>query len=130
MNRPRPQRDSFHRSLQRINYTRQRMEKLFDSGKITKTDLESVYEALFLRAVTSFEVFLEDLFLAILEGKIQYSQSRVQPRLQVRSRDALMEILLQGNDYMNWLPFKHTMNRAKLYLKDGRPFSELSNGDM
>lgn len=105
------------------------MEQLFTERKINKTDLESVYEALFLRAVTGFEVFLEELFISVLRGRTKYSASRVQLRMEAKSRDALMDILLQGSHYMNWLPYFHTEKRAKLYLKDGRPFSELDDGD-
>lgn len=125
----RPERDKLHRGLQRLDFTRQRMERLFAASEINKTDLESVYEALFLRAVTSFEGFLEDLFLAILDGRTRYVSSRVQLRMEAKSKEALMEILLQGNAYMNWLPFVHAEKRAKLYLKDGRPFTDLTDGD-
>lgn len=117
------------RSLERLNYTRDRMEKLFAARRIRKTDLDSVYEALFLRAVTSFEAFIEDLFLAILEGRVKYNKQRVRVLMSVTSRDDLMRILLQNQAYLNWLPFHHTERRAKLYLKDGRPFCDLSDGD-
>jgi hypothetical protein len=117
------------RNLQRLNYTRHRMEKLFAAEIISKTDLDSVYEALFLRAVTSFEAFLEDLFLAILEGRARYNKQRVRVLMSAASREALMQILLQGNAFMNWLPFTNTVKRASLYLKDGKPFTELSDGD-
>jgi hypothetical protein len=119
----------FQRSLQRLDYTRDRMERLFTDGQIRKVDLDSVYEALFLRAVTSFEAFLEDLFLAILVGRIRYSRRRVRVLMSVSSAEALMQILLQGNAFMNWLPFANTEKRAKLYLKDGRPFTDLNDGD-
>jgi hypothetical protein len=119
---------SFHRSLARINHTRARMERLYREGRITKTDLDSVYEALFLRVVTSFESFLENLFLAILEKRTRYRNGRVLLKMKTDSRDELMEILLQGDKYMTWLPFYNRENRAKIYLKDGRPFTELDNG--
>jgi hypothetical protein len=119
----------FQRSLQRLDYTRDRMERLFSRGQIRKVDLDSVYEALFLRAVTSFEAFLEDLFLAILAGRAQYGRQRVRVLMSVSSRDDLMQILLQGNAFMNWLPFSNTEKRAKLYLRDGRPFTDLDDGD-
>lgn len=120
----------FQRSLQRLNFTRHRMEKLFSEGAISRNDLHSVYEALFLRAVTSFEAFLEDLFVAILVGRAQYTRDRrVKVLMSASSRETLRQILLQGDAYMNWLPFGHTENRAKLYLKEGRPFSELTAGD-
>jgi hypothetical protein len=119
----------FQRSLQRLDYTRDRMERLFSQGQIRKADLDSVYEALFLRAVTSFEAFLEDLFLAILVGRARYNEQRVRVLMSASSRGALMQILLQGSTYMSWLPFEHTEKRAKLYLRDGRPFSDLDMGD-
>ena len=40
-----------------------------------------------------------------------------------------MDILLQGDAYMAWLPFSHTERRATIDLKDGRPFFELNDGD-
>lgn len=128
---PKPQAElgKFQRNLQRLNYTRHRMENLFSAGRINKTDLDSVYEALFLRAVTSFEGFLEDLFIAILERRTRYSKQRVKLLMSASSREALMQILLQGNPFMMWLPFHHTEKRASLYLKGGKPFSEIDAGD-
>ena len=118
----------FQRSLERIDYTRKRMEILHQDRRINETDMDSVYEALFLRAVTSFEAFLEGQFLAILQGRAGYAQNRVRVNMTAVSRKALFEILLQGRSYMQWLPFSNTIDRAKIYLKDGKPFSELDNG--
>jgi hypothetical protein len=119
----------FQSHLVRIELTRTRMDSLHSQGQIVLRDLESVYEALFLRAVTSFEAFLEELFISILREKTTYSQSRVSLRMRAANSAALLEILLQGKDYMQWLPFNATEQRANLYLKGGRPFSELTNGD-
>jgi hypothetical protein len=129
MAHPQDELGKFQRSLQRLNATRHRMERLFAAQQINKTDLDSVYEALFLRAVTSFEAFLEDLFIAILVGRARYNRQRVKVLMAASSREALMQILLQGNAFMNWLPFANTEKRAKIYLKDGRPFTELDDGD-
>ena len=119
------------KSLTNIDSTRERMDKLYTSKHIKRIDLDSVYEALFLRAVTSFEIFLEELFISTLEGKKQYSKKRVSLNVAftVKSRQALIDLLLQGSNYMMWLPFPNTEKRAKIYLKDGRPFSELTDGD-
>ncbi|HEV3111659.1 MAG TPA: hypothetical protein VGY99_14310 [Candidatus Binataceae bacterium] len=40
-----------------------------------------------------------------------------------------MDILLQGGKYLTWLPFHNTEERAKLYLTDGKLFTELTDGD-
>lgn len=105
------------------------MERLYDQGIIVTRDIESMYEALFLRAVTSFEIFLQDLLVAILKEKVRYRRGRVSIRMKVASNDALMEILLQGGKYLTWLPFNNTEDRAKLYLRDGKPFTEFTDGD-
>jgi hypothetical protein len=119
----------FTHFLQEIEYTRNRMDDLHLHGHIVKRDVEAVYEALFLRAVTNFEAFLEELFLAILQEKHVYPGKRVQVLMKTKSSAAMMEILLQERAYMDWLPFDKTQNRAKLYLKDGRPFTDLTAQD-
>ncbi|MFL6764935.1 MAG: hypothetical protein ACJ8FO_07040 [Sphingomicrobium sp.] len=115
--------------MEKIERTRTRMEGLRASGRITLRDLQSVYEALFLRGVTSFEVFLESLFMAILRQKVRYPKSRVSLRMTAANDKALLEILQQNQAYLQWIPYSHTESRAKLYLNEGKPFSELTGGD-
>lgn len=106
------------------------MEALYAARQIALRDLHSVYEALFLRGVTSFEVFLEALFLAIMRRRVKYPRRRgVGLRMTPASDKALWDILLQTGKYLQWVPFKHTEDRAKLYLAEGRPFSDLTDGD-
>lgn len=116
-------------NIANIEYTRSRIEKLHTQNRVVKRDVESMYEALYLRAVTGFEVFLEELFIAILKEKIIYKRGRAVVRMKAASDKALIEILLQGREYLNWLPFTYTEERAKIYLRDGKPFTEFSNGD-
>lgn len=104
------------------------MEALFSSKQITLTDLETVYEALFLRAVTGFEAFIEELFISVLSTKVKYPKSRVKLRMEAKSNEALRDILLQGERYLDWLPFNQTEKRARLYLSNGRPFTDLNDG--
>ena len=106
------------------------MEGLHAAGLIALRDLHSVYEALFLRGVTSFEFFLEALFLAILREKVTYPKRRgVVLRMTPASDKALQDILLQSAKYLQWLPFEHTQKRAKVYLGEGKPFTDLTPGD-
>lgn len=121
--------DRFHRTLRNLNVTRIRMELLYRRGDIVLRDLDSIYESLFLRSVTSFELFLEELFIGVLRGKVAHSSCVVERRMHAKSDKALMEIILQGGDYLDWLPFNKTEDRAKIYLEGGRPFSLISDGD-
>ena len=119
----------FHKNLHSLEQTRKRIENLHSSKSIRSGDADSIYEALFLRAVTSFEGFLEELFIGILSDYKKYRRRGISLRMKVTSAAALQEILLQGNRYLNWLPFDQTERRAKLYLKEGRPFSQLPEKD-
>lgn len=126
---PGRQLQAFHRSLQNINRTRTRMEEIYTRGDLLKTDIETVYEALFLRAITGFEVYLEQLFIAILLGRTTHAANRAKALLITSSKVDLMNILTRGNDYLDWLPYRKTEDRAQIYLKGGKPFSDLDNGD-
>lgn len=106
------------------------MERLHKAKQIALRDLHSVYEALFIRAVTSFEVFLQDQFIATMSGKAAYGRARkVSARMTAVSNAAMMDILLQTRPYVTWLPYEHTHQRALVYLKDGKPFSEIPNAE-
>ncbi|MCY2952222.1 MAG: hypothetical protein NTU53_09635 [Planctomycetota bacterium] len=87
-----------------------------------------VYEALFLRGVVGFEGFCDALFSAILEKKIRYKRFRVALRVTAKP-DVFREVLLQGDRYLTWLPYRETEKRANLYLEDGRPFTVLDDGE-
>ncbi len=112
------------------------MEVLFDGGKNNLRDISSVYESLFLRAIVGLEQYLENLFVAILSGSIIYSPRKIICKMSCESGDALREILLQGQNYLDWLPYNRTEDRATLYLANrgttedcGRPFVELDDGE-
>lgn len=130
MPQSRPELIAFHRRLRSLDYTRKRMEELCLAGEITKRDLNSVYEALFIRAVTSFESFLEELFLGILEKRVRYKNPRkIVVKMIPLSRPALVDVVFQQHKYLEWLPFDKTTDRADYYLIGGRPFSDLEQPD-
>jgi hypothetical protein len=121
---------SFRHKIKNFEFTRKRIEDLYSKKFIVGRDLQTLYEGLFLRLVTSFESFLEDLFLQIMLGKTCYPKSRVKPRVEFRSITVLREVLLQTHDYLEWLPYQKTLNRANSYLRGGRPFSQLTDAQI
>jgi hypothetical protein len=105
------------------------MEELYATDRIRRRDLESVYEGLFLRAMNALESFLEGLFIEVMLGNARFPGNRVAVRVAIASRGTLWEVLLQGDDYLDWLPYGRTEERAKTFLKNGRPFTVPSDGD-
>ena len=110
--------------LVRLEHTRARSEQLFRTGAIRAKDINHIYGAVFLSAVTSFEGFLEDLFLGLLVGRLS-AMRRVRSRIVCASDIVAREILLQGDPYLNWLPYERTEKRADAFFRGGYPFNAL-----
>jgi hypothetical protein len=91
-----------------------------------------MYEGLFLSVFTAFEGFLEELFVGLLvaDGGLTAAGGAVVPRLTVRSHLVAREMVLSGRNYVEWLPFSRTMERAALFFRGGRPFERLNDDYM
>ena len=118
--------DALDRRLRRLERTARKIERAFDDGSLTRTDLEALYEGLFIGAIVEFERFVSDLFTGILLRKVAYSGRRVTPRVELRSGVILTPLLNAGRQYVDWLPYHETERRAKTYLRGGRPFTEVA----
>lgn len=123
--------NALHRRLDNSDRSRTRFETLFSKGAIAKRDLLVAYEGLFLGLMTSFEQFLEELFIKILLKKASYPKRRVLPRVHLSSARIARDVLLSNRtrQYLDWLPYDHTEERARIYLRGGRPFTDLDSAD-
>jgi len=115
--------------LRRFERTATKLEREFRKGAFTRTDLEALYEGLFVAAIVEFEKFLERLFMDAVLGKSSYPPSRVATRLDVRSSQVLDSLIRGTRRYVDWLPYSDTEHRAKLYLRGGRPFTDLDSSE-
>jgi hypothetical protein len=120
--------ESLATRLRASEEARAKVELLVTTGAMTRREAERVYEGLFMRAITTLEAFFEELFFLTVLGESGHPKSRALPRAQFKSRAVLSTFVLQGRDYVDWLPYKAVENRASIYLRKGRPFSELSDG--
>lgn len=91
-----------------------------------------MYEALYITSFTTFEFFIEELFIGLLVEGHGYESARadVIPRATIRSHAVARELVFGvGNEYANWIPYGKTEGRAELFFRGGRPFSDLNDGD-
>lgn len=115
--------------LERLGRTADRLETLHAQGSLARRDLDAVYEGIYIRALTVFESFIEDLFFDIMLGRVTYPSRRdVVPRISVRNEAILYGIVKPGRAHLDWLPYGSTRERARLYLRGGRPFCEVDGG--
>lgn len=117
--------NSYCRKISALLNTRTRVESLVSSGSMGVRDCCLSYESIFLNSVCSFEGVLQDLLVEFVCGKASRRAGHAS-KIKTRSRDVFYGILLQGRKYVDVLPYKERMpDLAKLYLKDGRPFTSL-----
>lgn len=115
------------RRLLETERARKRVEELYVAGSISRRDLERVYEGLFMRSITTMEAFFEDLFHDVVLGRSGHSKARACPRADFRSKAVLRKFVLGGRDYVDWLPYHRVEERARVFLRGGRPFTEVSD---
>jgi len=112
-----------------IESTRTKMETLMYNGEIVRRDIEQIYKGLYLDAVCSFEHFLEDLFIGLLTGRFKHPSSNIVPRVAFKSSKVARDIVSGGHNYVDWLPYNHTQQRANAFFRNGLPFTLLEPRD-
>lgn len=121
--------ENFRHRLRRLHATRKRIEKLYKSDKILLKDVHILYEAMFLRAVTLFEEFLENLLFSIVRSDRTIVAGKTKSHVRFSSDSAMRRIMFGGKKYIDLLPFEKAEKIASLYLKKGHAFSVLSEND-
>ena len=84
---------------------------------------------MFLEVITSFERLIENLFVGLLSGTYTVNSQPVVPLITFRSRRAVGPILFRERDYLDWLPYNRTVERAEQFFQHGIPFSALTQQD-
>lgn len=115
--------------LKNIEKTRCKAERLYQEGNLVRRDLELVYAGLYLDAITSFENFIEDLFVRLLVGTAIHSSRLVVPKITFKSPVTCRNIVYGGGSYVDWFPYNQTQRRARVFFRQGLPFTALNNID-
>lgn len=92
--------------LKYIDQTRYKTERLFQKGDLVKRDLELIYAGLYLEAISSFESFIEDLFIRLLAGKTMHPSRLVVPKITFNSTVTCRNIVYGGRSYVDWFPYE------------------------
>lgn len=115
--------------LKSLERTRTKMEELLTERAIVRRDIEQVYKGLYLDAITSLEELIENLFIGLLVGRLVSGISGVVPRVSFKSDRVAREVVFGGQNYVDWLPYYHTQQRAKAFFRNGLPFTSLEKAD-
>ena len=97
--------------------------------RLTRTDMERAYTGAFLSFISFFENSWEDLFFGLLMGRLEHPRA-VQPLVSIKSSGVARRVVIgRTSGYIDWLPADRSIERANLYLSQGRPFSDMSATD-
>jgi hypothetical protein len=114
-----------------IEKTRRKTENLFVNNDLVHRDIYFVYYGLFLEVVTSFERFIEELFIGLLSNTYQHTLKSVKPKNIFNSRQLSRSIIIGERNYVDWLPYdRFTLKRAEAFFYQGNPFTQLSKPEM
>jgi hypothetical protein len=116
---------NFLRQIQKSAWTLKNINAAYQRNYIVRRDVGQAYEAIFLQAVVSFELFVEDLFLGLATNSVTHPRPCV-PHVTFPSVDIARRIVGRGR-YIDWLPLSRTLEKAKIFFDDaGNPFPCLS----
>ncbi len=122
--------DGSRRALLRISKYLARQELLLTAHRISISDYQMAVEAAVIRAHTTVESALEELFIGLLVGRLTFpARCKVRPLVSA-PRSVTERLVTGGQNYANWLPYDKTTNRAAIFFLDGRPFTWLQQPDM
>lgn len=113
--------------LANIERTRKNSEKLLKNGKLTNRDVNIIYSGLYMESVSSFERFLEDLFIFLLSEKVIHPSKKVKLKTTFKSIAIAWDVLHSERPYLDWLPYEKCTKRAQAFFINGLPFTGLDN---
>lgn len=120
--------DSFMARANQLAQTRLKMQGLLSSGAIDSRDIEQVYTGLFIDIFTEFETSIESLFLGLISGTLRSTNYPTRCKAKIRPASMTRQVIFGFRPYVDWLPYKdRTITRAKHYLDDGKPFTNLND---
>lgn len=105
-----------------------RQEGFHSEGILPKTELEAIFELSFLNIFSSFETQISELMKTnmLLENG---SDGNIRSLSIPRSRAQSGRILQGTGRYVQLMPIEQLEKIATVYLKGGKPFTTLSEGE-
>ena len=114
----------------KLEITRKKVEKLYLNKELSLQDIEVIYKGLFIEILASFENFIENIFVGLLSNNTSLKSKKIKPKIVFNSSKICRAILAGDRSYVDWLPYdRYTMKRAKIFFKNGYPFTLLSKSE-
>lgn len=113
----------FLRHIESLEKTRDNIELLFNTKRISKKDIEQFYRGLFLDMVSGFESIIENIFIYFLIEKQKPKIKKIKPKVCFKNNALAKRIIFNNKNWVDWLPYEKTIKLAEIYFLNGYPFS-------
>jgi len=101
-----------------------RVDELRVEKQMGLRECELLYESTFLAAQGYFEAVLGELLEECVCGRFRGTTGRYR-LIAPKSRVHFRGVLTQRRKYVDYMPYKSLVDTSKMYLHEGRPFSEV-----
>lgn len=116
---------AFARGLKGTRRLLSRQKKFFEEGVLPKSELEAIYELCFIRIYILFERELTELLKTNMMMEVG-SDGLKRSLFVTKNRADALRLLIGSDSFFQILPIETLERTAKVYLKDGKPFTGLS----
>lgn len=89
---------------------------------IARRDLQIMYDGLFLKSVTIFESFIEELFIGLLYDNYELKTRKKVQKHTFPSRKLVMNFLKHKNNYIELMPYSKLRDSSKIFFNENNPF--------
>ncbi|MBI1189512.1 MAG: hypothetical protein GC200_02370 [Tepidisphaera sp.] len=113
-----------HKQLTDLQVAIARLDATVTATAPASAETLVAYEGLFIRLIVALESYLESFMGELLDGTFNSAMPGFKRIVTFHDTATREAALLHGRDYIDWLPYARTVEVAKLYLKDGVPFSQ------
>lgn len=112
--------------------TRKRLERISNHSLVylANRDLDSFYEGIFLKSITLFESFIEELFIGLLYDKYKFNTRKKVQKLIFPSKKIALNYLMNNKKYLDLLPYDRLKQNSTIFYNEDNPFSNLTKPDI
>lgn len=114
-----------------IQYTK-RVEKGYRAGALSSADVGRCYGGALLFFYPAVDQALERIFCGLLSGTLSVTGASISVRPHIvrpSSWAGSRRIVLGDRDFLDWLPYRLTLDRAGQFFQSGDPFRGLGSSD-
>lgn len=116
------------KDYKKIFLTEKRINKIAVNRDIfiAKRDIEVMYEGLFLKSITIFESFIEELFIGLLYNNYELKTRKKIQKHTFPNRELVLNFIKHKNKFIELMPYNKLKESSKIFFNHNNPFVKIN----